>query len=249
MKSYTAEETELLPDSEETEWENESGNGAGRDTITVDFEALRAINPDIVAWIRIAGTEVDYPVVQGEDNGYYLTHTFTGAENSAGTLFLDYRNAGDFTDSISMIYGHNRKDGSMFGNLKAFLDEAYFSEHGEIQLYLPSGLRIYQITACEKISASDGLYQFYGSDFAENGENSESNIIVEQDTGQEVESGWQENTEDGDAEKTLENSSEQEVRLAEDSGQEQKTKELILSTCTSDSDTRLIIRGELTGAE
>ncbi|MCD8074588.1 MAG: hypothetical protein LUF27_06065 [Lachnospiraceae bacterium] len=126
---------------------------------------------------------------------------------------------------------------------------AYKNQHGEIQLYLPSGLRIYQITACEKISASDGLSQFYDSEYTENGESSESNINVEQDAGQEVEFQWQKNTENGDAGKMLENGLKQEDKLAEDNGQEQETKKLILSTCTSDSDTRLIIRGELVGVE
>ncbi len=86
----------------------------------IDFEGLRKINEDLVAWIQIPGIGVDYPVVQGEDNEYYLYHTFQKENNKAGSIFLDYRNHDDFTDRRVILYGHNMKDGSMFSNLKQY---------------------------------------------------------------------------------------------------------------------------------
>lgn len=82
----------------------------------IDFEGLRKINEDLVAWIQIPGIGVDYPVVQGEDNEYYLYHTFQKENNKAGSIFLDYRNHDDFTDRRVILYGHNMKDGSILYN-------------------------------------------------------------------------------------------------------------------------------------
>ena len=104
---------------------------------TIDFAELRKINEDIVAWIQIPGIDVDYPVVHGEDNEYYLHHTFQKEANKAGSIFLPYRNRADFTEQRVIIYGHNMKDGSMFGNLKKYQDNAFRKESGTAYLYLP----------------------------------------------------------------------------------------------------------------
>ena len=82
------------------------------ETITVDFSSLKKINPDVVAWLRIPGV-LEYPVVRGQDNFYYLSHTVQKTYNIAVSIFLDYRNEADFSDSNSITYGHNMKDGSM----------------------------------------------------------------------------------------------------------------------------------------
>ena len=111
----------------------------GKQTV-VDFKALKKINPDIVAWIRIPDTSIDYPVVQGNDDFYYLTHTFKKAEHVAGAIFLDSDNNADFSDDKNIIYGHNMKDGSMFRGLRNFLDDEFLKEHHILYLYLPDGL-------------------------------------------------------------------------------------------------------------
>ncbi|MFR2213338.1 MAG: sortase domain-bontaining protein [Ruminococcus sp.] len=72
------------------------------------------MNPEIIAWIRIPDTRIDYPVVQGTDNEYYLKHTFKKTEHVAGSIFLDKDNSPDFSNRKSILYGHNMKDGSMF---------------------------------------------------------------------------------------------------------------------------------------
>ena len=98
----------------------------------IDFDGLRAMNGDIVAWIQIPGIGVDYPVVQGKDNEHYLHYTFDGKANKAGSIFLDYRNRADFTDSKVILYGHNMKDGSMFSNLKKYRDADFRKERGRV---------------------------------------------------------------------------------------------------------------------
>ena len=138
------------------------------ETVTVDFAPLQAINPDIVAWLRIPGV-LEYPVVRGEDNSYYLNHK---TYNIAGSIFLDYRNERDFSDSKNIIYGHNMKDGSMFHVLRNYQDIDFFQEHTDMEVYLPDGRSLnYQITACEQVPADSEIYQIergYAEDSKEN---------------------------------------------------------------------------------
>ena len=114
--------------------ETESG---GREWPTVDFVSLKEINPDIVGWIYIEGTEINYPIVQGEDNQYYLKHLFSGEWNSAGCIFLDSRNAADFSDRHSIIYGHHMKNGTMFSGLTEYKKQEYYDAHPIVLLLTP----------------------------------------------------------------------------------------------------------------
>ena len=85
----------------------------------VDFEELQKMNSDVIGWIEVeAIPEISYPIVRGEDNDYYLHRTFKKANNSAGSIFVDYRNGQYFGDCNTIVYGHNMKNGSMFGKLK-----------------------------------------------------------------------------------------------------------------------------------
>ena len=129
------------------------------ETVTVDFASLQAINPDIVAWRRIPGV-LEYPVVRGKDNSYYLNHTVQKTYNIAGSIFLDYRNERDFSDSKNIIYGHNMKDGGMFHVLRNYQDIDFFQEHTDMEIYLPDGRTLnYQIIACEQVPADSEVYQ------------------------------------------------------------------------------------------
>lgn len=125
----------------------------------VDFKALKKINPDIVAWIRIPDTSIDYPVVQGNDDSYYLTHTFKKTEHVAGAIFLDSDNNADFSDDKNIIYGHNMKDGSMFRGLRNFLGDKFLKEHHILYLYLPDeGVWIFVIVKCEYTPADGDAF-------------------------------------------------------------------------------------------
>ncbi|XOK62527.1 class B sortase [Paenibacillus elgii] len=92
------------------------------------FRTLLDVNPDVVGWLRIGNTAIDYPVVQGEDNAYYLNRNYKGEEASAGSIFLDFRNDIGKAQLNTVIYGHRMKDGSMFGDLKKFLKEDFFRD-------------------------------------------------------------------------------------------------------------------------
>ncbi|MCP1311684.1 class B sortase [Paenibacillus tyrfis] len=97
------------------------------------FKALLDANPDVVGWIRIGNTAIDYPVVQGKDNAYYLNRNYKGEEASAGSIFLDFRNDIGKAQPNTVIYGHRMKDGSMFGDLKKFLEEDFFRNNPTFQ--------------------------------------------------------------------------------------------------------------------
>jgi sortase B len=114
-------------------------NTAPNEWPTVDFTGLSEINPDVAAWIRAPGTNIDYPVVNANDYDYYLNHLFDGRVNKAGTLFIDYRNKPGFTDRNTIIYGHNMRNHSMFWTLTRYKTEAYYTTHRTMMLITPEG--------------------------------------------------------------------------------------------------------------
>lgn len=94
----------------------------------IDFEKLKNINEDTIAWLKVNGTNVEFPVVQGENNDYYLKHNLNKEYNIAGWIFADYRNRLDGTDKNVIIYGHNMRDDSMFGSLRNILKEEWHNK-------------------------------------------------------------------------------------------------------------------------
>ncbi|NLA96090.1 MAG: class B sortase [Clostridiaceae bacterium] len=121
----------------------------------IDFESLREINGDIVAWLSSEGTVIDYPVVQGVDNAYYLDHLFTGESNRLGTLFLDFRNR-SFENRVSAIYGHNMRDKSMLTSIAGFVDQAYYEAHPVMTLYTPAATYDVRLFAGVTVSGTSG---------------------------------------------------------------------------------------------
>ncbi|MBQ8556029.1 MAG: sortase [Clostridia bacterium] len=108
-------------------------------TSQLDFKALSQLMPDIVGWIVCPGTNINYPIVQGEDNDFYLSHLPDGTANASGSIMLDVANAGDWSDQLSILHGHFMRSGEMFGSLDDFADPAYAAEHAVMQLYTPQG--------------------------------------------------------------------------------------------------------------
>ena len=121
---------------------------AEMEEIPIDFDTLIAQYPDIYAWIQIPGTVIDYPIVQREgDNAYYLNHTIDGKKKTEGAIFTEDYNGKDFTDPNTLIYGHNMKNDSMFGELHNYKDRKFLEENPEIIIYLPDQVLHYQIFA------------------------------------------------------------------------------------------------------
>ncbi|MCR5665042.1 MAG: class B sortase [Oscillospiraceae bacterium] len=113
------------------------------------FEELRAVNPDIFAWISIPGTDVDYPVVKHpDDDAYYLTHTVEGAAGSPASIFACGYTAEDFSQFNTVLYGHDPVFGGMFSELNRFYDPAYREEHKTVRIGTPEGDFTYTVVAC-----------------------------------------------------------------------------------------------------
>lgn len=103
----------------------------------IDFESLWAVNEDVVGWITVPGTRIDYPILHAEDNEAYLHHNLEGEETVAGSIFLDCDDAADFSSLHNVIYGHHMKDGSMFKDVVYFKEQEYFDQHREVIIYTP----------------------------------------------------------------------------------------------------------------
>ena len=171
--------------TENKEVEETEGSGSAED-FTVDFESLQQINPDIAAWLRIPGV-LDYPVVQGTDNSYYLHHTFRKEYNIAGSIFLDARNTADFSDSKNIIYGHNMRNGSMFGTLSDFGEEEVYNKSKYFWIFTPEFIYQYRIFSASVVSQTGLTYQtgFSHEDFQEFIDTAFSNSVVD-NTGLQV---------------------------------------------------------------
>ena len=114
--------------------------------IPVDFASLQAMNPDIYAWIDIPDTGISYAVLRREgDNNYYMNHAENGSYYSGGCVFSDDFNSPKMTDAVTILYGHNLRNGTMFAKLNDFADAGVFANHPYIYLYLPDRALIYEI--------------------------------------------------------------------------------------------------------
>lgn len=113
----------------------------------IDLSALQEVNPEVAGWIMIPDTDISYPLLRGQDNNYYLNHTWDGSRNSVGAIFLDYRNTRPLTDFNSIIYGHKMNNQSMFGLLHQYKNEGFWEAHPVLYLVDENGPREYDIFA------------------------------------------------------------------------------------------------------
>lgn len=126
--------------------------------ILAAIRGLKEQNADVIGWIAFDNMDLSYPIMQGEDDSYYLTHTFSGETNSAGSIFMEAGNSPDFQDCHTIIYGHNMKNLSMFGQLRKFRTEEFYQENQYFTVYTQDQVYRYQIFACYDISESGDIY-------------------------------------------------------------------------------------------
>ncbi len=133
----------------------------------VDFAALSRINPDIVGWLYCEGTQINYPVVQGSDDEYYLDHLFDGTQNVNGCLFLDSRVDASFSSVHSIIYGHHMRSGAMFAALDGYKRQSFYDAHRAMLLITPDATYDVQLFAAYVADPSEDAWEV---SFANDGE-------------------------------------------------------------------------------
>ncbi|MCR5576993.1 MAG: class B sortase [Oscillospiraceae bacterium] len=107
--------------------------------VSMDFTELQKANPDIIGWIFGEGTNVDYPILQAEDNDYYMDHLYTREYNTAGSIFADCRNKADFSDRNTVVFGHHMANGTMFGSIEHYKSQDFYDATPTMMLYTPDG--------------------------------------------------------------------------------------------------------------
>lgn len=155
LKKYV--EKELPEDAYGEEASGEEEEAEVREQ-RIAFEELKALNEDVIGWIEIPDTEISYPLMHGEDDQYYLKHTFSGNKNSAGSIFIETLNKPDFSERHTIIYGHNMKNGSMFGGLKEYRNASYLVDHPMVYIDLEDGTHAYEIFSCYETPANSNTY-------------------------------------------------------------------------------------------
>ena len=135
--------------------------------IDVDFDALRQINGDVVAWIYIPGTDINYPVMQGTDNEYYLHTMMDGTYNIAGSIFMDCYNEPDFSDPNTILYGHHMANGTMFAGITKYRNQAYYDEHPTGILATPEKQMLFHVVAAYVATVEDTAWQLNFEDDAD----------------------------------------------------------------------------------
>ena len=125
--------------------------------VKIDFNQLKEKNSDTVGWLRIKDTNIDYPVVKGKDNDYYLTHNFKKNFNASGWLFADYKNKINGKDKNIVIYGHSMKNKTMFGELSKVLRKEWYSKDDNLNITFitPDKKATYKVFSIYKIEAED----------------------------------------------------------------------------------------------
>lgn len=208
--------TQRDPDVEE----ESTGNGDDQGPtlvapMKIDFDSLKAVNDDVIGWLYIEALDgVSYPIVQGTDNNTYLHMTYEKNYNFAGTIFIDYENSRDFNDCNTLVYGHNMKNGSMFGQLRKFAqDDQTYKKSKYFWIFTPEKDYRYEIISAYTTGVNSDTYTLFkgpGQEFEEY-----LNTIVSRSEVQ---------TEPGEL--------------------NMKDKVVTLSTCTGNESTRFVVQGK-----
>lgn len=139
------------PDPKVDEKENRNREAIKR------IEDLRKDYPSIIAWIKVGGTEIDYPLVKGSNNDYYLNHNYKDEYNVFGAIFMDYRNNENFSDQNTIIYGHNNARAGNFKDLHKYEQEGFFKEDRFIEIYSLDGYKKYKVFAAYNAGPHDNF--------------------------------------------------------------------------------------------
>lgn len=134
-------------------------------SVDVKYDELKKINEDFVGWLYYEPLEINYPIVRGNDNDYYTLYTFEKEKNNSGAIFMDFLNRKDYSDFNTIIYGHNMRNGTMFGSLKKLLnDQEIIEENPYFYIFTEDKAYMYEIFAVYLTTADSGTYDLIESE-------------------------------------------------------------------------------------
>lgn len=152
---------QLIDDVVEVEVNEENTD---EDTLSIDWKKLKEINEDIIGWIKIKDTNINYPILK-DKNLYYLKHSYNKEYNSNGSIFT--MNSKPFEENKTIIYGHNMRNGIMFSELGRYLEEQFLYSHLEFEIYTPEGKFLATIFSCYSIDVNIEKNNIKNLDFDE----------------------------------------------------------------------------------
>lgn len=137
--------------------------------VSVDFKTLKSKNADVVGWLWIGETNINFPLLKGEDNRKYLNLSYDLQQTNSGSIFMDFRNSTDFISGNTVIYGHNMNSGGMFGELDKFEELEYLKQHCDLYIFTETYTFKYRIFAAYKTESESKSYTFdFSKDFSYN---------------------------------------------------------------------------------
>ena len=168
----------------EAETPIEIDNPMKRTYMEIDFAGMRAVNEDVIGWIQILDSPVDYPLLDADDNKYYLNHTYDRQWSSYGSIFLEPRNNPDLSEKHLVVYGHNMVNESMFGSLLEYKKQEYVDAHPEITICMTDRDLTYRVFSAYTAHVDSAAYRMSFSDdasFMEMAEQMKANSVITAD--------------------------------------------------------------------
>ena len=168
----------------ETPVEIKEENPLKRTFSKIDFAGMRAVNEDVIGWIQILDSPVDYPLLDADDNKYYLSHTYDRQWSSYGSIFLEPRNNPDLSEKHLVVYGHNMVNESMFGSLLEYKKQEYADTHPEITICMTDRDLTYRVFSAYTAHVDSAAYRMsFGDDasFMEMTEQMKANSVIATD--------------------------------------------------------------------
>ena len=167
LEQYVTIEKELVvaQPAEETETKEEEKKSQIPISIDVKYDELKSINQDFAGWLYYEPLELSYPIVRGNDNDYYTHYTFENVQNSSGAIFMDFLNKKDYSHYNTIIYGHNMRNGTMFGSLKQLLnDQDIAKENPYYYIFTEDKAYMYEIFAVYITTADSHTYDLINNE-------------------------------------------------------------------------------------
>lgn len=159
LESYASVKEEAPVQEESTEAEETEEKSLIPVSVDIQYDELKKINEDFAGWLYYEPLDISYPIVRGNDNDYYTHYTFEGEKNSSGAIFMDFLNKTDYSDYNTIVYGHNMRNGTMFGSLKKMLNDFSIQEENpNFYVFTEDKAYMYEIFAVYLTQADSRTY-------------------------------------------------------------------------------------------